>query len=146
MESGRVKLRVAAIVTWACALGFGLPCVYAIWYFAHRGQVWTFLGFPTYGGGPFEDLGIHTTVPLLVGFLVVCAAELVTGWLLWQHRRAGLVLALVLLPVEFAFWLGFALPFGPVTGVARTALVLLAWPSWRRTLANPRMTSGARSL
>jgi len=31
-----------------------------------------------------------------------------------------------LLPFEFAFWIGFALPFGPPLGIARTILVLLA--------------------
>jgi hypothetical protein len=33
------------------------------------------LGFPTYGGGPFEDAGIQTSVPLLVSFLLVCVGE-----------------------------------------------------------------------
>jgi hypothetical protein len=95
------------------------------------------LGFPTYGGGPFEDIGIATTVPLLVLFLLVCAAEAAAGWWLWQHRRAGAVLALALLPAEFAFWIGFALPFGPVAGLARTVLVLLGWPSLRPRRARP---------
>jgi len=40
-----------------------LPCTYAIWHFAERGDVWTFLGFPTYGRGPSEDIGIETAVP-----------------------------------------------------------------------------------
>ena len=58
---------------------FGLPCVYAIRYLADRGYVWTFMEFPTYGEGPFEDIGIETTVLLLGAFLLVCAAELVAG-------------------------------------------------------------------
>jgi hypothetical protein len=128
-------LRAAAVLAWFAGLGFGLPCIYAIWYFADRGYVWTFLGFPTYGGGPFEDVGIKTTVPLLVLFLLVCVAELAAGRLLWQRRRAGAVLALALLPVEFAFWIGFALPLGPVVGLARTALVLLGWSSLSRRRA-----------
>jgi hypothetical protein len=118
-------MRAAAICSWFASLGFGLPCGYAIWYFAEHGQVWTFLGFPTYGGGPFEDIGLHTSVPLLGAFLIVCIAELVVGWLLWQRRRAGTMLALALLPAEFVFWIGFALPFGPPAGLTRTALVLV---------------------
>jgi hypothetical protein len=46
-----------------------------VWCFADRGEVWTFLGFPTYGGRPFEHIGIDTTVPLLALFLLVGAAE-----------------------------------------------------------------------
>jgi len=130
-------LKTAAVLAFFGGLSFGLPCAYAIWYFADRGEVWTFLGFPTYGGGPFENIGIETTVPLLVLFLLVCAAEVAAGWLLWQRRRAGAVLALALLPVEFAFWIGFALPLGPVVGLARTVLVLLGWPSLRRRQARP---------
>jgi hypothetical protein len=105
---------------------FGVPCGYAVWYFAEHGRVWTFLGFPTYGDGPFEDVGLHTSVPLLGSFLLVGVAELAVGRLLWRRRRAGVVLALAVLPFEFAFWIGFALPFGPVIGLARTALVLAA--------------------
>jgi hypothetical protein len=65
--------------------------------------------------------------PVAGRFLLVCLAELVAGGLLWTCRRAGVVLALVLLPFEFALWLDFALPFGPPFGAACTALVLLGW-------------------
>ena len=125
-------MRAAAVLAWVPGLGFGLPCVYAIWYLADRGQVWTFLGFPTYGEGPFEEIGIETTVPLLGLFLLVCVAELLTGWMLWLHGRAGVLMALALLPIEFAFWIGFLLPLGPLVGLTRTALILMAWSSSRR--------------
>jgi hypothetical protein len=46
----------------------------------------------------------------------VCAGEMVAGWLLWQRRRPGVVLAYALLPFELIFWIGFALPFGPILG------------------------------
>jgi hypothetical protein len=109
-----------------------LPCVYAIWYFVDRGQIWTFLGYPTYGEGLFENVGIKTSVPLLVSFLLVCVAELVVGWMLWWSRRPGLVFALALLPIELLFWVGFLLPVGPPLGLLRTILVLMAW-SWGRS-------------
>lgn len=119
-------MRAASVLAWIAGLMFGVPCVYGIWYFADHGQVWMFLGFPTYGEGPFEDIGLETTVWLLTAFLLVCAAEVVAGWMLWRGRRASVVLALALLPVEFAFWIGFSLPFGPVLGVGRTAAIVIA--------------------
>jgi hypothetical protein len=70
-------------------------------------------------------VGLDTAVALLVAFLVVCVAEVVMGALLWAGRRSGVTLSFWLPPVEMAFWIGFALPFGPVLGLARTALVLL---------------------
>ncbi|WAZ19130.1 hypothetical protein STRCI_000161 [Streptomyces cinnabarinus] len=106
--------------------GFGLPCAYAIQYLADHDRVWTFLEFPTYGGGPFEDTGLTTTVPLLSLFLLVCLGEVVMGWALWRGRRGAIALALALLPFEVAFWAGFALPFGFLAGAVRTALVLAA--------------------
>jgi hypothetical protein len=126
MPSQTALLRTAAVCAAISGLGFGLPALYAPWYFAERGEVWIFAGFPTYGDGPFETVGIPTSVPLLVAFALVCAAEVVAAVLLWRGRRAGTVLALVLLPVEFAFWIGFALPFGPLLAVVRTAAVALA--------------------
>ena len=118
--------KAAAVCSLVLGLGFGLPGAYGAWYFARHGEVWTFLGFPTYGQGPFERWGLPTGVPLLVGFVLVCTAEVAVGVLLWRDAGSALWLALALLPVELAFWVGFALPFGPVLGLARTALVVAA--------------------
>ena len=116
--------KAAAVCSLVLGLGFGLPGAYGAWYFARHGEVWTFLGFPAYGDGPFVRWGLPTSVTLLLGFVLVCAAEVAVGVLLWRDADATLWLALALLPVELAFWVGFALPFGPVLGLARTALVV----------------------
>ena len=116
--------RAAAVCSFMLGLGFGLPGVYGAWCYARHGEVWTFLGFPTYGEGPFEHWGLQTSTALLLGFVAVCAAEVVVGVLLWSDSTAALWLALALLPIEIVFWIGFALPFGPVLGLARTALVV----------------------
>ena len=87
--------------------------------------MWVWLGFPTYGGGPFEKWGLPTSVALLAGFLVVCLAEVAVGAMIWADAPGYKVAALVLLPFEMVFWIGFALPFGPPFGIARTVLVLL---------------------
>ena len=60
--SDDVALRVAAGLLWFTGLGFGLPCLWGIWQLRATGQVPTLFGFPSYGGGPFERHGIHTTV------------------------------------------------------------------------------------
>ena len=116
--------RVAATLSTVLGLGFGLPGLYGAVHLAREGEVWTFLGFPTYGHGPFESAGLVTTVPLQAGFVAVCAAEVVDGWLLWRGRPAGRFLSWLLLPAELVYWIGFALPFGPVLGVPQTALVM----------------------
>jgi len=118
--------RAAAVLAWITGLGFGVPAVFGLRYFAQHHEVWTFMGFPTYGGGPFERWGISTSVPLLAGFIVVCFAELIVGTMLWSGRSIGLWLALTLVPFELVYWIGFALPFGLLFGAARTVLVIVA--------------------
>jgi len=55
--------------------------------------------------------------------------------LLWRRQWAGVIIALALSPLEFVFWIGFALPLGPVAAFPRTARVVLAWPSLSRSRA-----------
>jgi hypothetical protein len=119
-------VRTAAVMAWTAGLGFGLPGVYAVRYFAEWRQPWIFMGFPTYGDGPFEAVGIETSVPLLGLFLAVCLTELAIGVALWRHARLSVAAGLALLPLEFAFWIGFALPFGYLFGAARAAALLVA--------------------
>ena len=75
------------------------------------------MGFPTYGGGPFERWGIPTSIPLLAGFVAGCIAELLVGAVLWSESTSGLWLALALLPLELVYWIGFALPYALILGV-----------------------------
>lgn len=83
-------------------------------------------GFPDVGGGPFERWGIRTSVPLLAGSIAVCVAEVAVGVVLWTGRPIGRWLALILIPFELAYWIGFALPLGPIVGGIRTVLVIVA--------------------
>ena len=119
-------IAAAGVCSIVLGLGFGLPGVLGTLHFARTGEVWTFLGFPTYGGGPFERLGWATSVPLLIGFLVVCLAEVAVGLMLLRDASGAATLSALLLPFEFAFWIGFALPFGPLLGIVRTVLLLMA--------------------
>src|SRR5688572_33412774 len=118
-------MRMAAVLAAVAGVGFGSFCVPAIWYFLKQERVWYAFGFPTYGEGPFGRIGVPTSVPLLSAFLLVCAAEVAAAWLLWRLRPAGVWLSWMLLPFELAFWIGFALPFGPVLGLARSLVLLM---------------------
>ncbi len=84
------------------------------------------MGFPTYGNGPFERIGVTTSTALLFGFLAVCVAEVALAVMLWTDAPHAAALSYVLLPFELIFWIGFALPIGPLLGAVRTVLVLLA--------------------
>jgi hypothetical protein len=116
----------AAICSILLGLGFGIPAIAGTVHFARTGEVWMLLGFPTYGGGPFERIGMSTSVPLLIGFAIVCLAEVAAGMMLLLDLPHAATISYLLLPVELVFWIGFALPFGPPLGIARTVLLLLA--------------------
>jgi hypothetical protein len=49
-------------------------------------------------------------VALMLGFLGLTLVAAWWAWLIWRGRSVGAVLNLTLLPVEAAFWAGFALP------------------------------------
>jgi hypothetical protein len=116
----------AALASLLLGLGFGIPGAIGAWQLARTGTVWTFMGFPTYGGGPFERLGVQTSVPLLLAFVAVCAADVALGVAILMDAPMTGRLSVALLVVGSVFWLGFALPFAPPLAVARTVLVLLA--------------------
>jgi hypothetical protein len=120
-------IKAAAILCWVNAVGFGVFTFPAIARVGTGRDIPMVMGFPAYGRGPFEDHGVPTTVPLLLGFLAVCVLEGVAGWLLWSGSTTGAILALAALPFGAVFWWGFALPFPPIFAIARTALILAAW-------------------
>lgn len=118
--------RVAGGLGCLSGLGFGAFGVIGTAHFARTGEVWHAMGFPAYGEGPFERVGVPTSVPLLAGFVTVCAAEVVVGCMLWSGVRGARALSVALIPLELTYWVGFALPYGPVLGVLRTAAVTVA--------------------
>lgn len=131
MTTISAPLRVAAILLWFTALGFGIFCLPAIGNLLTGRDIPYILGFPAYGKGPFERVGIPTSVPLLAAFLLVSILEGLAGWLLWAGYKAGAILALALVPAGAIFWWGFALPIPPLLAIVRTVLILLSWQSLR---------------
>jgi hypothetical protein len=117
---------VASVLSILTGLGFGIPGVIGARHLARTGEIWFFLGFPTYSG-PFEKIGIQTSVALITWFVAVCALEIVVGILLLAGWPPALWLSLFLLPVELFFWLGFALPFGLVLGAARAIVIVMTF-------------------
>ena len=125
-------LKIASVSSWFLGLGFGLPCIYGIWNLMKGNGIAYVMGFPTYGHGPFEKIGVSTSGPLMVGFLLVCILECVTGWSLWTNDKGGAVLSFAIIPIELLFYIGFALPFGPPLVIIRSACLLIGWSSLHR--------------
>lgn len=122
-----VAIRAAAVLLWVSGAGLGICCVIAIQSVAATGRIAFVAGYPTFGQGNFERHGEATSIALLVAFLLVCLVELTAGWLLWQMRLSGGLLALAVLPASAIFWWGFDLPYPPVAAAVRTVLIVVAW-------------------
>lgn len=120
-------IKIAALCSWFSGLGFGIPCIYGIWSMIKGKGIAYVMGFPTYGNGPFEKIGVHTTTPLLTGFLFVCALECIVGWGLWSGDKGAAILSMAIIPVEMVFYIGFALPFGPPILLLRVVLLFFSW-------------------
>ena len=120
--------RVAAVLTWGYVAAFGIPAIPVSVYLLQRGELPTFLDlFPMYGGPWSTSLGPGTFIMLLIAFLFL---TLVAAWaarMAWKGSKTGAAIGLVLLPVEAVFWLGFALPFPWLIGIARAVFIALAW-------------------
>ena len=135
--------KTAAVVTWAYAAMFGVPAVPVAIFLAEEGRLPSLWGlFDMYAGPWSSRFADDRVIVLLLVHSGLVLAVALSGWLLWDMRKAGAVLNLGLLPVEAVFWVGFALPVPWLFGIARVALVSLSWPElsgWRRqaTAATP---------
>ena len=121
---------VYAVLTWIYAAGFGIAAAPVAVYLLRRGTLPEFFGlFPMYGGPWSSRVADGTFAVLLIAFSVVTLVASWAAWLVWNGSAAGAVLSLVLLPVEAIFWFGFALPIAWTFGIARAAVLVLAWKS-----------------
>src|ERR1700756_2507935 len=127
MSISTVPLRIASALLIFDGVGFGVFAVPAIVRVLQHRPIPIVFGFPAYGGGPFERVGLKSTVPLLAAFLLVDILEIVAGALVWQGSKGGAILGFVLIPWVAFFWWGFALPIPPILAVARSALIAMSW-------------------
>jgi hypothetical protein len=127
VDSPNVSIRIAAALLWLNGAGFGAFAIPGIIRLARHQEIPVIFGFPAYGGGPFERVGIRTSIPLLVGFLLVNVLLVIAGVLLWNGSRGGAILTLALLVPAGVYWWGFALPFGPLLALASTILLAVNW-------------------
>jgi hypothetical protein len=135
-------LRFAGVSGIINGLGFGAFAIPGILSLARgRGVLYTF-GNPTYGYGPFERIGIPSTVPLLAAFLAVCVVQVIGGVMLLWPRRSGIVVSIVGLLLCAPFWWGFNLPLAWLNAaVILTSLVLAGAVRKRASFAPTGMKS-----
>ena len=88
-------------------------------------------GVRALGGGPFEALPVQTLMVLGWAFVGLNVLELLAARWLWQGRRRGAWLALVLTLAGAPLWIGFMLPYWLIAGPLRAFLLWRGWSSLR---------------
>ncbi|HET9647436.1 MAG TPA: hypothetical protein VFP34_04295 [Microlunatus sp.] len=123
------RSRTAALATWTYAAMFGVPAVPVAIFIAENGRLPSLWGlFDMYAGPWSSPFAADRVIALLLIYAGLVLIAVISGWLLWKQRKTGAVLNLGLIPMEAVFWIGFALPIPWLFGIARVALVCLAWP------------------
>ena len=118
-------------------LGFGGFTIPAIVSVAQRHGILYAFGNPTYGNGPFERIGVPTSVPLLLAFLAACLVQLAGGLLLIWLRPSGFVVVPVGMLLSAPFWWGFDLPLAWLNAALVLPLLAAAWAVYRKASRNP---------
>ena len=139
-------LRIAGANGIVNGLGFGgfaIPAIVSVG--QGHGIIYTF-GNPTYGNGPFEQIGVPTTVPLLAGFLAACAVQVVGGVLLLWPRPSGIVVSVVGILLGAPFWWGFNLPFAWLNAAVVLTFLILAWTAQKGSSRSPQVARWIRTF
>jgi hypothetical protein len=123
----RTPLKTAVAVVFYIDAFMWLIGVVPTLYYAHIHNA-----LPTMAGirlmsGPFESLGIDALIVAGIIYVVVSALKIMAAYWLWHSKRDGAVLGLLLLGLSTIFWYGFALPLGPLLGIAELVLLVLVW-------------------
>ncbi len=128
--------RVLAVIYAVPGIGWAVATLAVLLYHREHGELpmtpfgWRLLG------GPYPEIGTDRLTPhglalawLLIGVSLV---DVLIGRRLWQGRRRGAVLALVMAPVSFALGWLFALPYLIVMAPLRAIAVVVARRDLRR--------------
>jgi hypothetical protein len=120
--------RAAAVLLWIVAAGWGIPAPWLMWWCSCAVDCSCCRSSASPMVGPFYfNFSRGTFVPLLGASLLLAFVQGWAAWLLWAGKRSGALLQFGLLPVEAAFWYGFALPIPPLLAIVRLVLTAVAW-------------------
>ena len=122
------EARIAAVLLWIVAAGWGFSAPWLIWWVLVRGRLPVLPIIGEANGGPFYfKVARSTFAKLLAISFLLAVAQSWAARLLWAGKRSGALLQFALLPAEAAFWYGFAIPIPPLLAVIRMVLTARAW-------------------
>jgi hypothetical protein len=125
----RSTLRIWLVaLTLLDGLGWGLGFIPNLLYIMRNHELrMTRLGFRGAEGPFYHAFGADFVFVLGITFVVVSLFKVMAAYWLWQGRRDGAMLLIVLLTLSAIFWYGFDLPFGPPFGLILIVLLVRDW-------------------
>jgi len=120
------RTRVAALLFYTDAFIWLMGMVPTLYYTFTRNAL-PRLGDIRLLGGPFESLGVGAFLVAGLMYIFVSALKIQAAYWLWNGRRDGAVLGLILLGLSILFWYGFAIPLGPLLGIAQVIVLAVVW-------------------
>ena len=123
--------RIVGLMYAVPGVGWAVSTLAVLLYLRRRGELpmtpfgWRLLG------GPYPAIGTDRLTPLGWVFastlVLVSGLDVVIGRWLWEGRRRGALLALVLAPVSLLLGRLFALPYLLLMAPIRAVLTLASW-------------------
>jgi hypothetical protein len=121
----RTPLKTAvSVLFYIDALMWFIGVIPTLYYAFTRGALPTVGGIKLMGG-PFESLSLDTLIAAGMIYVVVSALKIPAAYWLWRSRKDGAVLGLIPSMISPIFWYCFALPLGPLLGIAQFILLKL---------------------
>lgn len=110
MSSKSTPITIAAIAFFITGLLYAIGSIPVTAHILSERTLPVMFGIPFYQGSFFAQQGISWVIASSIAFILVGAADVVIGILLWKQRKAGALLALVTFPVLMVISIGGEAP------------------------------------
>jgi len=128
-ESPRPAIRAASLLYLLTGLAGGLSNLAVLAYWQRYERIPQMLGIPLDYGGLLEAPGsIGRLAPV---FIASASLDLLAARWLWQGRRRGGSLGMILVPANIVVGIVLALPFWLLIAPIRGVLISIGWKSLR---------------
>jgi hypothetical protein len=129
MQERTTLVTVTAILYLLTGVAYSIGTIPVSRYLIRFRQLPTFGGIHFYEGGFFDRHGINWVIAASLLYILLGIGFILVGFLLWNSKGAGAVLAVALLPIVLAVSIGSLAPFPLVVEPIKVIFVLLSWSS-----------------
>lgn len=124
-------ITLAAVLFFVSAARWLIFDLRTILYITEHGELPRFFGIRSLSGPISEMYGVDAVLAAQVPYGALHLLGVVAGYLLWRSNRLGGILGVVVIALSSLFWIGFAVPYGPLIGIPSLYLIITGWKTLR---------------